>query len=203
MDIAAPREAVSAVDGVRIFFQESGAGPTIVLVHGSGLSRAIWRGLGFTKALQGQFHVVALDLRGHGRSDKPQHEDAYGMDLLVRDILAVLDAAGVQAAHYLGIPPARESGSRCWPAVPGVCGRTRPPAAPAARWPDESDRSSSLDTTRRWPGVECPNSFADGVTRQAVKSIRRPPQRSWPTTPLPYAPNSGGVRTNRESRRRT
>ena len=95
-------DAFNAVDGVRISFQEQGAGPTIVLVHGSGLSRAIWRGLGYTKALQERFHVVTLDLRGHGRSDKPQHEDAYSMDLLVGDVVAVLDAAGAQAAHYVG-----------------------------------------------------------------------------------------------------
>lgn len=95
-------EAFNAVDGVRISFQEFGAGPTIVLMHGSGLSRTIWRGLGYTKSLQERFHVMTLDLRGHGRSDKPHYEDAYAMDLLVGDILAVLDAAGVQAAHYLG-----------------------------------------------------------------------------------------------------
>ena len=87
-------EAFNAVDGVRISFQESGAGPAIVLVHGSGLSRAVWRGLGYTKALEERFRVLTLDLRGHGRSDKPQHEAAYTMDLLVGDILAVLDAAG-------------------------------------------------------------------------------------------------------------
>ena len=46
-------DAFNAVDGVRISFQEQGAGPTIVLVHGSGLSRAIWRGLGYTKAFAG------------------------------------------------------------------------------------------------------------------------------------------------------
>lgn len=95
-------EAFNADDGVRISFQETGTGPTIVLVHGSGLSRAVWRGLGYTNALKERFHVVTLDLRGHGRSDKPHHEDAYSMDLLVGDVVAVLDAAGVQAAHYMG-----------------------------------------------------------------------------------------------------
>ena len=102
-------EAFNAVDGVRISFQESSAGPTIVLVHGSGLSRAIWRGLGYTKALEERFHVVTLDLRGHGRSDKPQHENAYSMDLLVGDIVAVLDAARVQTAHYVGYYRGREN----------------------------------------------------------------------------------------------
>ena len=112
-------EAFNAVDGVRISFQESGAGPTIVLVHGSGLSRAIWRGLGYTKALEEHFHVVTLDLRGHGRSDKPQHEDAYSMDLLVGDILAVLDAAGVQAAHYLGYSAGARIGFSLLASSPG------------------------------------------------------------------------------------
>jgi pimeloyl-ACP methyl ester carboxylesterase len=112
-------EAFNAVDGARISFQESGAGPAIVLVHGSGLSRAIWRGLGYTKAFEERFHVVALDLRGHGRSDKPQHEDAYSMDLLVGDILAVLDAAGVQAAHYLGYSAGARVGFSLLASSPG------------------------------------------------------------------------------------
>lgn len=112
-------EAFNAVDGVRISFQEFGAGPTIVLVHGSGLSRTIWRGLGYTKSLQERFHLVTLDLRGHGRSDKPQHEDAYSMDLLVGDILTVLDAAGVRAAHYLGYSAGARVGFSLLASSPG------------------------------------------------------------------------------------
>ena len=112
-------EAFNAVDGVRISFQESGAGPAIVLVHGSGLSRAVWRGLGYMKAFEERFRVLTLDLRGHGRSDKPQHEDAYSMDLLVGDILAVLDAAGVQAAHYLGYSAGARVGFSLLASSPG------------------------------------------------------------------------------------
>ena len=112
-------EAFNAVDGVRISFQESGAGPAIVLVHGSGLSRAVWRGLGYTKAFEERFRVLTLDLRGHGRSDKPQHEDAYSMDLLVGDMLAVLDAAGVQAAHYLGYSAGARVGFSLLASSPG------------------------------------------------------------------------------------
>lgn len=112
-------EAFNAVDGVRISFQESGAGQAIVLVHGSGLSGAVWRGLGYTKAFEERFRVLTLDLRGHGRSDKPQHEDAYSMDLLVGDILAVLDAAGVQAAHYLGYSAGARVGFSLLASSPG------------------------------------------------------------------------------------
>lgn len=95
-------ETLNPVDGTRIRFEESGEGPALVLVHGSGLSSSIWRGFGYTKALRSNYRVLALDLRGHGRSGKPSREEDYRMDLVVADVLAVLDAAGVDSAHYFG-----------------------------------------------------------------------------------------------------
>ncbi|MBP2216952.1 alpha/beta fold hydrolase [Arthrobacter sp. CAN_C5] len=95
-------DAFNSMDGVRVSYQQTGAGPTVILVHGTGLSRAVWRGLGYTKALEEQFHLVSIDLRGHGRSDKPHHEDDYRMELLAGDILTVMDALDVRSAHYFG-----------------------------------------------------------------------------------------------------
>lgn len=95
-------DAFNAADGTRISFEEAGEGPALLLVHGSGLSRAIWRGFGYVKALRGSYRVITVDLRGHGRSDKPHREQDYRMELVVGDLLAVLDAAGVDAAHLLG-----------------------------------------------------------------------------------------------------
>jgi pimeloyl-ACP methyl ester carboxylesterase len=73
-----------------------------VLVHGSGLSRAVWRGLGYIRALRAEFRVVAIDMRGHGRSGKPHTPSSYEMPIVVEDVLAVLDAAGISTAHYFG-----------------------------------------------------------------------------------------------------
>ncbi|MCU1513690.1 MAG: hypothetical protein JWO10_780, partial [Microbacteriaceae bacterium] len=95
-------ETVNPDDGTRISFEEVGEGPAIVLAHGSVLSRVIWRGLGYTRALRERHRVIAVDLRGHGRSGKPHGADAYAMDLLVGDILAVLDSLDLPAAHYFG-----------------------------------------------------------------------------------------------------
>lgn len=95
-------EAINDVDGVRISYREFGDGPPLILVHGSALSGAIWRGLGYIKALQDEYRVVTLDLRGHGRSGKPHDRESYSMDRVVGDIGAVLDAAGITAAHYFG-----------------------------------------------------------------------------------------------------
>jgi pimeloyl-ACP methyl ester carboxylesterase len=94
--------AVNAVDGTRIAWRRAGSGPPVVMVHGSGLSQVVWRGFGYQRALAAERTVVTLDLRGHGRSEKPHDAEAYSVDLLVADVLAVLDALGTDRAAYVG-----------------------------------------------------------------------------------------------------
>jgi pimeloyl-ACP methyl ester carboxylesterase len=88
-------------DGVRLAFDDHGTGEPLLLVHGTGLSKAAWRGLGYRKALAG-WRVIALDMRGHGRSSKPHEDAAYTTGAFVADVEAVLDACGVESAHYFG-----------------------------------------------------------------------------------------------------
>lgn len=95
------------VDGVEIAWEAAGEGPPLLLVHGSGLSRGTWRGLGYLRDLQRDFTVVALDLRGHGRSGAPHDVPSYATDRHLGDVVAVLDAAaqwGVAEGpvHYVG-----------------------------------------------------------------------------------------------------
>ncbi|KDP90718.1 MULTISPECIES: alpha/beta fold hydrolase [Clavibacter] len=74
----------------------------VVLVHGTALSQAIWRGFGWVRALSPEREVITLDLRGHGRSDTPHEPAAYAMDLMVADVVAVLDAVGASVVHHVG-----------------------------------------------------------------------------------------------------
>lgn len=108
MDVVANR-----IDGARIAYRNfapsgsidpsaNGIGAPIVMVHGSALSQVIWRGFGYVRALGADHQIITLDLRGHGRSDKPHEASAYAMELFVADVLAVLDELGVDRAHYLG-----------------------------------------------------------------------------------------------------
>lgn len=92
---------VNPADGTEISYDAAGSGPAVVLLHGSALSKAIWRGLGYVRALEG-FTVVRVDLRGHGRSGKPDHPNAYRMPRHTGDVLAVLDAEGIGPAHVVG-----------------------------------------------------------------------------------------------------
>lgn len=71
-------------------------------MHGSGLSKGTWRGLGYLRDLERDFTVIAVDLRGHGRSGKPHEVAAYSPDAFEGDIDAVLDAAGLGPVHYVG-----------------------------------------------------------------------------------------------------
>ncbi|GAB3028920.1 alpha/beta hydrolase [Parafrigoribacterium mesophilum] len=89
-------------DGIRIAFRTAGSGPALVMVHGTTLSQVIWRGFGYSREFADEFTVITPDLRGHGRSDKPHDRNAYSMDSMVSDVLAVLDATGTDRAHFLG-----------------------------------------------------------------------------------------------------
>lgn len=93
--------AANPSDGTPIAYDVSGEGPAVLLLHGSALSRAVWRGLGYVKALEG-FTVIRLDLRGHGRSGKPHSPAGYRMPLVVEDVIAVLDDARAERCHAVG-----------------------------------------------------------------------------------------------------
>ena len=92
----------SPVDGIDLRYDVSGEGPPLVLLHGSVLSRAIWRGLGYLAPLGEQHTVVRVDLRGHGRSGTPHEASAYTQQAFTADLLAVLDAEGIGSASLLG-----------------------------------------------------------------------------------------------------
>lgn len=94
--------AYNPIDGVALSYTVAGAGEPVVLVHGSALSGAIWRGFGYVRALRENYQVVTLDLRGHGRSAKPGNPADYRVDRMASDILAVLDALDAGPVHYAG-----------------------------------------------------------------------------------------------------
>jgi pimeloyl-ACP methyl ester carboxylesterase len=94
--------ALNPLDGSRIAYRTLGTGPAIVLIHGTALSQVIWRGFGYLAQLSAHYTVITLDLRGHGRSDKPHQESAYQMPFFVADVLAVLDELELAQVHCLG-----------------------------------------------------------------------------------------------------
>lgn len=105
-DAGAPTRSrlVRSHDGVRLAVTEAGRageGPTVVLLHGFPDLSYTWRRQ--IPALAGAgYHVLALDGRGFGRSDRPDDVDAYDIDHLTGDLLALLDDASVDRAVFVG-----------------------------------------------------------------------------------------------------
>jgi pimeloyl-ACP methyl ester carboxylesterase len=90
------------VHGYRRAFRVAGSGPAILLIHGIGDNSTTWQTV--QTALAQRFTVIAPDLLGHGRSDKPRADysvAAYANGM--RDLLSVLDIDRVTVVgHSLG-----------------------------------------------------------------------------------------------------
>lgn len=81
-----------------------GATGTVLLVHGFATNRAEnWRRLGWYGAFERKgYRVAALDLRGHGESEKPHDPSAYGRDELVGDIVRLMDHLDLGRVELVG-----------------------------------------------------------------------------------------------------
>ncbi|MHC3370011.1 alpha/beta fold hydrolase [Rhodococcus aetherivorans] len=166
---------------------DAGAGsPSLLLAHGSALSSAIWRGFGYVRPLRERYRLILPDLRGHGRSDKPHVPDAYAMDLIVGDVLAVLDAAGTERVHYLGYSFGARVGLSL--AVRDAAGCRRSPwaAAVPARRPGRSIACSSRDAPTCSGTTGSTGSSRRGRNTSVRPSMPRRRPRSGRTTPPPW-----------------
>jgi len=86
-------------DGVRIRWEEEGSGEPLLLIMGLGYSLEMWHRV--KPLVTNKFRVIMFDNRGVGQSDVP--EPNYSIPDMADDAVAVLDAAGVESAHVLGV----------------------------------------------------------------------------------------------------
>lgn len=93
-------ERPSTLDDVRVHFQHyRGDGPRVVLVHAIGFDHHTWQPI--LPALTDRYDVVALDLPGHGASEKPPDAD-YGPLSLGARLIRLLDELGWDDAVFIG-----------------------------------------------------------------------------------------------------
>ena len=88
--------------GVRLHYEVEGAGPPLVLHHGTVGSWEDWKDLGYVDVLRRDHQLILLDARGHGASDKPYEPQAYDLSLRVADVTRVLDDLHIRQAHFFG-----------------------------------------------------------------------------------------------------
>ncbi|WP_031470124.1 alpha/beta fold hydrolase [Sciscionella sediminilitoris] len=86
-------------DGMKIWYDATSGPAPVLLIHGFASDSAnTWVRTGWVRALSDRGHVL-VDLRGHGHSD--MSESGYSPDALARDVLAVLDEAGVSTVDVV------------------------------------------------------------------------------------------------------
>jgi len=96
-----PRQRVIESNGIHLNIAESGSGPLVLLAHGFPESWYSWRNQIDALAAAG-FHAVAPDMRGYGKSDRPEAIDQYTIFHLVGDMVGVLDALQTPRAVIVG-----------------------------------------------------------------------------------------------------
>jgi len=88
-------------DGVRLYFEETGAGHPVILVHEfAGDLRSYEPQM---RHFGKRYRAIAFNARGFPPSDVPEHVSSYSQARAADDILAVLDHTGERQAHIVGL----------------------------------------------------------------------------------------------------
>ena len=88
------------LDDVAINVRQWGDGDPVIFVHGLGMSADLF--FNQVQPFAAKYRMVGVDVRGFGRSDKPQKEGAYLIERLAEDIAGVIRGLGFERAHYVG-----------------------------------------------------------------------------------------------------
>ena len=87
------------IEDIDIYYETVGQGPPILFIHGLGSSTRDWAYQ--VDFFARNFQVVTIDVRGHGRSDKPV--GPYSIPLFTKDVSGLIHALGIIPAHIVGI----------------------------------------------------------------------------------------------------
>ena len=88
-------------NGITMRIAEMGNGPLVILVHGWPESWYSWRHQLPALAAAG-YHVVAPDMRGYGKTDKPSPVEDYDIQHVTADIAGIVEALGEKTAVLVG-----------------------------------------------------------------------------------------------------
>ena len=141
-----------------------GEGDAIIFLHFSGVNLMMWQRI--IHYFQDHYRLILVDLRGHGKSDKP--ETGYHIDEMARDVIGIMQHLKLERAHIVGSSLGAEVGLSI-----------------AANYPEkvlslicEGALSSEYGPYGIWEGSE--TDFQDHVARQLEK-MRKAPETTFPS----------------------
>jgi pimeloyl-ACP methyl ester carboxylesterase len=86
------------VNGIKLCYESHGNGFPIILLHGFGSKKEIWKPQ--IKDFSKKYRVIAFDRRGTGRSERP--DNPYTMEDLLNDIYGLIDYLQIRSTHLIG-----------------------------------------------------------------------------------------------------
>jgi len=84
-------------DGVKVWYEDDGSGPPVVMIHGAATSAKTYDGL--VSRLVARFRCIRLDLRGLGRSDRV---DTVSPSAWGEDVMSLIDHLELETVHLVG-----------------------------------------------------------------------------------------------------
>jgi len=170
------KHSMVEANGIRMHVAEEGEGPLVLLCHGFPESWYSWRHQ--LRALaQAGFRAVAPDMRGYGKTERPEAIDKYTLLHLVGDMVGLLDALGERQAviigHDWGAPVAWHAALMRPDRFRGVVGlsvpfRPRSPVRPTSAMP-QTDAEWFYQLYFQKPGVAEAEFERDA--RRTIRSI--------------------------------
>jgi pimeloyl-ACP methyl ester carboxylesterase len=169
--------SVTRSRGYAISYEDVGEGRTVVLIPGYMLSAADYQQAGYTDRLAAGRRILAVDPLGHGQSDKPHDAEPYRSPGVAADVIAVLDAAGVERATmwgysrgaWLAAMVAIEFPRRLTALIIGGAALTHPPPTEMPAWVDPLSRA---DWVSFWSLFPIPLSLDGQAHLEAVNDPR-------------------------------
>jgi pimeloyl-ACP methyl ester carboxylesterase len=165
---------ITSADGTRLYYEEAGTGTPVVFVHEFAGDYRTWEPQ--MRAFARSHRCVTFSARGYPPSDVPSDPARYGQDIARADVIAVMDALGIDRTHVVGhsmgaytaLHVGIKHPQRCISVTAAGCGWGSV-ADPAAR---EAMRQLAADTAKMFTEkdiVEAAAIYADGPMRQAHK----------------------------------
>ncbi len=91
---------VLKVNGVNLYYEQSGQGEAVVFLHGYTGSGKDW--VNQAAAISNRYKAITIDHRGHGKSEAPASEEQYSIKIFCQDVYALLNELGVRRCCLVG-----------------------------------------------------------------------------------------------------
>jgi len=95
---------IANINGVSLNYEIAGQGETVVFLHGMTGSTQDWENQ--IRVLSPDYRVVALDMRGHGKSAAPSREEEYSIPIFADDVFGLLKMLNIEkcclGGHSIG-----------------------------------------------------------------------------------------------------